>query len=302
MKSLTFEKFEKLQFVFGDFQCLLYAQHVNVIFIFRPAQLEVHLCNGWCKEMHWLNNPALEDCRKLYKVLTGKDSDPAIFQETPIQKEVVQQQPQQLKEQEKKVKYFSVNDRRVLEKFNTNKKDANNTTKPETENELVKKEDIKTEETELVNNLPTTGSIFHSFKARGLSVALKKEIRENGAPWQAILNRKNNSGEAAVDENDTAEKSDTTEKLDLAAAENINVEIIKLDNNFCINHQETVEEEPEPKPFPLSSSPQRATIAQPRKPNRYGCWESVVGFQIFRFHGFSSCVPSFDIFRTLHAK
>ena len=70
--------------------------HYYEFTIFRPAQLEVHLCNGWCKEMHWLNNPAVEDCRKLYKVLTGKDSDPAIFQETPtIQKEIVQQQPQQ---------------------------------------------------------------------------------------------------------------------------------------------------------------------------------------------------------------
>ena len=195
------------------------------------------------------------------------------------------------------MKYFSVSDRRVLEKFNTNKKDdANNTNKKqETENDSVK-EDIKAE---LVNNLPSTGSIFHSIKARGLSAALKKEIRENGAPWQAILTKINNR--SSTDENDTTapEKSDT-EKLDLVA-ENINVEIIKLDNNFCINHQ-VIEEEPEPKPFPLSSSPQRATIAQPRKPNRYGCWESVVGFQIFRFHGFSSCVPSFDIFRTLHAK
>ena len=223
---------------------------------FRQAQLEVHLCNGWCKEMHWLNNPALEDCRKLYKVLTGKDSDPAIFQETPTQKEV-QQQPQQQQQQEnKKVKYFSVNDRRVLEKFNTNKKDAN-AKKPNAENELVKKDSIKAE---LVDNLPSTGSIFHSFKSRGLSAALKKEIRENGAPWQAILAKNSGADEAA-------EKSDTEPKLDL---ENINVEIIKLDNNFCVNHQETIEEEPDqPKPFPLSSSPQRATISQPRKPNRY---------------------------------
>lgn len=197
-------------------------------------------------------------------------------------------------QQQKKVKYFSVSDRRVLEKFNTNKKDANNTNKKqETENDSVK-EDIKAE---LVNNLPSTGSIFHSIKARGLSAALKKEIRENGAPWQAILTKINNR---STDDNDTATEKSDTEKQDLVA-ENINVEIIKLDNNFCINHQ-VIEEEPEPKPFPLSSSPQRATIAQPRKPNRYGCWESVVGFQIFRFHGFSSCVPSFDIFRTLHAK
>ena len=42
-------------------------------------QLDIHLSNGWCKEMHWLSDPSKEDSRKIYKVLTGKDADPTIF-------------------------------------------------------------------------------------------------------------------------------------------------------------------------------------------------------------------------------
>ena len=115
---------------------------------YSQAQLEVHLCNGWCKEMHWLNTPALEDRRKLYKVLTGKDSDPAIFQDTPQKAVVPVQQPQ--KHQEKKLQFFNVHDKRIYDKFN-NKKQTNETVKKEHTSESV------------IENCPWTGSIFHRY-------------------------------------------------------------------------------------------------------------------------------------------
>ena len=197
--------------------------------------------------MHWLNNPALEDRRKLYKVLTGKDSHPEIFQDPndqvsdksatsnlmPNQQQTQSAQPSNQESSVKKVKFFSVHDRRVIEKFNNKKTNTKaSALKPEIESSSV------------IENCPWTGSIYHSFKSRGLSASLKKDIRENGIPWTAGLKSETIKG--------------TLE----------NVEIVKLDNNFCINVQEIVEElEPEPKPFPLSSSPQRVT-SQPRKPNR----------------------------------
>ena len=115
---------------------------------YSQAQLEVHLCNGWCKEMHWLNTPALEDRRKLYKVLTGKDSDPAIFQDTPQKAVAPVQQPQ--KQQEKKLQFFNVHDKRIYDKFN-NKKQTNETVKKEHTTDSV------------IENCPWTGSIFHRY-------------------------------------------------------------------------------------------------------------------------------------------
>ena len=97
--------------------------------------------------------------------------------------------------------------------------------------------------------------IYSSFKARGLSASLKKELRENGTQWR---------GATSANNDEEGEKFDT-----FKAELHENVEIIKLDNNFCINHQEIPEDEPEIKPFPLSSSPQRVAITQQRKPNRY---------------------------------
>ena len=84
---------------------------------------------------------------------------------------------------------------------------------------------------------------------------MKKELRENGTQWR---------GATSANNDEEGEKFDT-----FKAELHENVEIIKLDNNFCINHQEIPEDEPETKPFPLSSSPQRVAITQQRKPNRY---------------------------------
>ena len=40
--------------------------------------------------MHWLTDPSKDDSRKIFKVLTGKDADPAIFdvkeKSTPVPK------------------------------------------------------------------------------------------------------------------------------------------------------------------------------------------------------------------------
>ena len=51
-------------------------------------QLDMHLSNGWCKEMRWLTDPSKEDSQKIFKVLTGKDTDPSIFEKSEEQKTV----------------------------------------------------------------------------------------------------------------------------------------------------------------------------------------------------------------------
>ncbi len=128
----------------------------------KQAQLDIHLSNGWCKEMkkHKLEN------RKVYKVLTGKDmTDPAFFEEKVVA--VAPQVPvaNEVKSKTSKApKVFSVHDRRILDMFKN-------------------KMGTKLDHLDHVDNedLPLSGNVYHGWKSKGLSATLKKEMRENGS-------------------------------------------------------------------------------------------------------------------------
>jgi hypothetical protein len=196
------------------------------------TQLDIHLCNGWCKEMRWLDKPSLEDSRKLYKVLTGKESDASMFGPLEEKKaEVVK--PTVVPSQPKKPKCFNVSDRQVLAMFS---------------NESKLKKTTTNITTTVLHDLPVTGSIFCSHKARGISTSLKKELRESGYRWSLA---------AECEKHDTKLNDEAIKSLD----------IIRVGKNFCV--QEFVEEYQQIKTEPLPIvplSPQRATPI--RKPNR----------------------------------
>ena len=105
-----------------------------------------------------------------FQVLTGKDaSDPTIFEEKKPDKPPEPKKPI-VKVETKKPKFFSVYDSRILKTFKTD-----SLVNVSEKNQLA-----------WVKEVPASGSIYHSIKSRGLSVPLKKELRENGSVWNSV--------------------------------------------------------------------------------------------------------------------
>ncbi|TRY61774.1 hypothetical protein TCAL_12268 [Tigriopus californicus] len=121
-------------------------------------QLEMHLCNGWCKGMPWLGNPSRKDTRALYKTLTGLDLDKTFQSSLPKPKMLAPS-----KEESKKTDtLFNVTDRQILAKYS-----RNNVTKSSLEASLIE-------------GLPESGSIFCGMASRGVNNLVRKEINVSG--------------------------------------------------------------------------------------------------------------------------
>ena len=233
---------------------------------------------GWCKQMKAQTNKSLDESRKIFKVLTGKDAyDPTIFEEkkSPEEMKPAEQpkKPTNVRVVEpKKPKFFSVHDRRVLDtlKSETEEKIRN----PDRPPVLVKD-----------HTIPVTGSIYHSLKSRGLSAPLKKELRENGVLWHAAADVSDDIVAETETKLDTLVSTGetTAERSSLDSIKKL--EIIRVGDNFCINYNDfdlvngvgingglINGEASRLSPVPvLSDSPQRSLGQQhvsSRKPNR----------------------------------
>ena len=214
------------------------------------APLDVHISNGWCPEISKSLKTA--ENRKIYKVLTGKESDSLTFQQEIVKKKPALPPPPP-KNVNKKPKIFSVHDRRIYEMFKNGKKvDKNDTDK--LAKDIDKKEDI-------LPDVPLTGSIYHSSKSRGLNSMLKKELNDLGEVWRNITY--NSSDLEVLKLGDKFCVNDLTARA--AAAQHV-AEHLHQPPEMPFNNSNVINESP----TPLSDSPQRIQHQTPkaRKPNR----------------------------------
>lgn len=121
-------------------------------------QLEMHLCNGWCKGMSWLGNPSRKDTRALYKMLTGLDLDKT-FQSSLPKPKILAPSKDDFKKADM---VFNVNDRQILAKYSRNNAPKSSL------------------QASLIEGLPESGSIFCGMDSRGVNNLVRKEINVSG--------------------------------------------------------------------------------------------------------------------------
>lgn len=120
-------------------------------------QLELHLCNGWCKGMTWLKQPSSQTSAKLYKVLTGID----LVKDYDNQMDKLVKQ-RKLPKAKSEFNVFSTANKALIAK----------------EKESTKS--IQGQEAEHMEGLPATGSILSGNESKGLNSHIKKEFKDTG--------------------------------------------------------------------------------------------------------------------------
>ena len=123
------------------------------------SQLEIHLCNGWCKGMNWLKNPSNEETVKLYKVLTGIDM--VRDYENNRGRGLAKLAKKNAAQMASKELRFDLADKNLLNKL-----------------KLISKDQPGKTEQAMLEGLPSSGSIFCN--AKTINNYVRKEIRESG--------------------------------------------------------------------------------------------------------------------------
>jgi hypothetical protein len=148
-------------------------------------QLDLHLCNGWCKAMKgWQRSPpTLEDTAKMYNMLTGgldlcqEQEKEDFFQPKSILHDTL---TSSAPGKRKAANAFSISDKHLLARFA----------------EIPPASKKRKMEDAMIEGLPSSGSIFCGKRSRGVNNHVKKEFKDTGYNF----NLRNKMREAGIEE------------------------------------------------------------------------------------------------------